>query len=220
MKSFILLSIICLSITRSYSQVQTTELSQYLFPEFTPGIMLMKNGIKHKVLLNYNSLTEEIIFKNRGQTLALGPTDLQQIDTIFIADRRFCTLNNAVVELIVKARYDLFAENKCTALTEGRVTAYGGTSQSGSIASYGSINSGGDVLDLDTSLDYEFEPYTEYWLRKDGNLNKFTSIRQLKKLYNDKKDLCKSYVKDNDVIIENQESILLLIEYLEGNCSD
>ena len=220
MKSFILLSIFCLSCTRSYSQVQVTELSQYLFPNFTPGMMLMKNGIEHKVLLNYNSLTEEMIFKNRDQILALGPTDLQQIDTIFIADRRFCTLNNAVVELIVKTTYDLFAENKCTALTKGRETAYGGTSQSGAIASYGSINSGGDVLDLDTSLDYEFKPYTHYWLRKDGNLNEFTSIRQLKKLYNDKKDLCKSYVKDNDVTMENQESIILLIEYLEGKCHD
>ena len=176
----------------------------------------MKKGQENKALLNYNLLTEEMIFKDKDKLLALGPTDIQQIDTIFIEDRRFCTLNNAIVELIVKATYDLFAENKCKALNQGTETAYGGTSQTGATTSYGSVNSGGTV-NLDISEDYKFKPYTHYWLRKDGKLKKFTSIRQLTKLYNDKKDLCKSYVKDNDVTIENQESIILLIEYLEGD---
>jgi len=175
----------------------------------------MKNGKENKALLNYNSLTEEMIFKDRGKTLALGSTEIQLIDTIFIKDRRFCTLNNAIVELIIQSNYDLFAENKCKALNKGQETAYGGKSQTAATSSYGSINSGGSVYNLNISEDYELKPYTHYWLRKNGNLKKFTSIRQLKKLYNDKKDLFKAYVKKNDVKFDNQESIVLLIEYLE-----
>ena len=42
-------------------------------------------------------------------------------------------------------------------------------------------------------------------------------MMQLKKLYKDKKDLFKAYVKEHGEIYDNQESIIQLIEYLESN---
>lgn len=52
MKHVFYLLIFSLSFTTSYSQVKGTELSHYLFPEFTQGVVLMKTGIKNPVLLN------------------------------------------------------------------------------------------------------------------------------------------------------------------------
>jgi hypothetical protein len=46
-------------------------------------------------LLNYNSLTEEMIFENNGKKLAIGKGELELVDTVFIKDRKFVILNQA-----------------------------------------------------------------------------------------------------------------------------
>jgi hypothetical protein len=217
MKRFFYLLTFSLSFTTSYSQVKVIELSHYLFPEFTQGIVLMKTGIKNEALLNYNSLTEEMIFKDKGKILAIGNTELELVDTIFIKDRKFFMLNNKFVELISHSKCDLYAEHKCNVLLPGKPAAYGGTSQTSATTSYSSINSGGVFYKLKLPEDYEIKPYTYYWLKKNGELNKFINMRQLMSLYDDKKDLFKAYVKKYDVKYDNQESIVQLIKYLEKN---
>lgn len=217
MKRLFCFLIFSLLVTSSYSQAKVTEVSHYLFPEFTQGIILMKNGTKNKALLNYNSLTEEMIFKNKGNLLALGETELELVDTVFIRDRKFITLNNKFVELISHSKYDLYAEHKCKLIPPGKPAAYGGTSETSAISSYSSFNSGGRLYELKLPEDYEIKPYTYYWLKKNGELSKFISIKQLMKTYDDKKDLFKDYVKKHDVKYENQESIVEFIQYLETN---
>lgn len=71
--------------------------------------------------------------------------------------------------------------------------------------------------ELELPEGYEIKPYICYWLKKNGELNKFINMKQLMKLYDDKKDLFKAYVKKNDVTYNNQESIVQLIKYLETN---
>lgn len=204
-----------MSITSSYPQVQVTEISHYLLPEFTEGFIHMKSGIKNEYLLNYNSLTEEMIFKDKGKTLAIGYTEMLLIDTVFIMDRKFLKLNDVFVELIYHSTYDLYAENKCSLVDPNKPAAYDGTSQTSASSSYGSLISGSTIYDLKLPDDYEVKPYTYYWFRKNGELNKFISIKQLMKLYRNKKRLFRAYLKENDVKYEDQDCIVELIKFLE-----
>ena len=215
MKRFFYLLIFSLLLTTSYSQEKVTELSHYLFPEFTQGIILMKNGIKNNALLNYNSLTEEMIFLDKGNMLAIGDKELELIDTVFIMDRKFFTFNNKFIELISHSKYDLCAEHKCKVITHGKPAGYGTTSQTSATTSYLSLVSGGRLYDLKLPEDYEIKPYTYYWLKKNGEFNKFINMRQLMKLYADKKNLFKAYIKEHDVTFDNQESIIHFVNYLE-----
>lgn len=215
MKRYFYLLIYSLSITTSYSQAVVKELTHYIFPEFTQGIILMKNGVKNKALLNYNSLTEEMIFIDKGKKLAIGDTELELVDTIFINDRKFFTLNKKFVELIFHSKCDLYAEHKCSLIEKGKQAAYGGTSETSATTSYSSLVSDGRFYELELPDNYRIEPYTNFWLKKNGELNKFVSIKQLMKLYDDKKDLYKSFIKNHDVKYNNQTSIVQLIEYLE-----
>jgi hypothetical protein len=217
MKCVSYLFILNLFFSTSFSQSRGIELSHYLFPEFTQGVVLMKSGIRNKALLDYNSLTEEMIFENNGKKLAIGKEELELIDTVYIKDRKFFTLNNKFFELVYHSKCDLYAEHKCSILLPGQPTAYGGTSQTTSITSFSSINSGGRLYELELPKDYEIKPYTYYWLKKNGELNKFINMKQLMKLYNDKKDLFKAYVKKHDVKYDNQDSIVQFIKYLETN---
>ena len=217
MKRILYVLIFSVSFITLFSQEKDTELSHYVFPEFTQGIILMKNGIKNEALLNYNSSTEEMIFSDNGKMLAIGDTELEQIDTVFIRGRKFIILNNKFIELIYSSKCDLYAEHKCRVIPPGTEAGYGTTSQTSSTTSYSSITSGGKLYDLKLPGDYKIEPYTYYWLKRNGELNKFININQLKKLYNDKKNLIKAYVKNHDVKMDNQESIVQFVKYLETN---
>jgi len=217
MKRIFYLLIFNLSFITSYSQEKSPELSHYIFPEFTQGVVLMKTGVKYSALLNYNSLSEEMIFENEGKKLAIAKEELGQVDTVFIKDRKFFTLNNRFFELIYHSTSDLYAEHKCKLNYLGKPAAYGGTSKTAASTSASSFYSGGSFYELKLPDKYETNPYTYYWLKKNGELNMFINMRQLMKLYDNKKELFKAYVNTHDVKYNNQVSIVQLIHYLESN---
>lgn len=216
MKHIYCILISSLIIISSSAQMQYEEISHYLFPEFTQGVILMKTGIKNDRLLNYNLLTEEMVFENKGKNLAIGKEEIRFVDTVFIKDRKFVILNNKFVELIYHSNWDLFIENRCDVKEPGKPAGYGMTSQTSAIDSYSSLYAG-RVYDLKLPEGYETKPYAYYWLKKNGGLEKIINMKQLKKLYKDKEDLLKDYLKKQNVKYDNQESIIQLIEHLESN---
>ncbi|MEN6619132.1 MAG: hypothetical protein ABFC28_06500 [Rikenellaceae bacterium] len=215
MKRFFYILIFSLPFTTSYSQSKAIELSHYLFPEFTKGVILMKSGIKREVLLNYNSLTEEMIFKDNGKVLAIGKEEIGQVDTVYIKERKFVVLNNKFVELLYQSGSYLYAEHKCSVIPPGKPAPYGGTTETSAIDTYSSLNAGGVLYDLKLPDGYRTKPFIFYWLKRNGQLVRFLNMKQLARLYNDKKDQFKAYVKNYNVKYENQESIVQLIKYLD-----
>jgi hypothetical protein len=197
------------------AQVKVLDLTHYLFPEFSKGIVLMKNGMSNEAYFNYNSLTEEMIFENKGVKLAVGQLD--QIDTIFINARKFVPINNKFAEIIYHSKYTLFAEHKCSIKDPGKPSGYGGTSQTSATTTYSSYFSGGQVYELKLPDGFQTKPFVEYWLRKDGNINKFLSLRQLSKFFSNKEDLFKVFVKKQDVKYDDLASLVELIKFLEAN---
>ena len=217
MKRLFYLLFLSLSVTSVWSQDKSISLSHYLFPEFTQGVILMKDGKENKSMLNYNSLTEEMIFLNRGSKLAISDTDLANADTVFLGGKKFIPLDNKFLELLTQSGYELYAEHKCDVIPPGQPAAYGGTSQTSSTTSYSSFASGAGLYELKLPDDYEVKPYTYYWLKKNGEFKQFINMNQLMKLYKPKKALFKAFVKKNKVKYDNQESLIQLINYLESN---
>ena len=218
MKHFYCILISSLIFISSYAQPNYIETSHYLFPEFTQGVILMKTGTRNDALLNYNSLTEEMIFENNGQKRAIGINEILLVDTVFIKDRKFVALSGKFVELVYHSKWDLYVEHKCKVEEQGKPAGYGGASQTGAATSVSSLYTQGRVVyDLKLPDDYKTKPYSIYWLKKNGELYKFMNMRELKKLYKDKKELFKKYLKINHVNYQNQDSIIQLIEYLESN---
>ena len=198
-----------------FSQTNLMPVTHYVFPEFKKGIVLMKNGSENEAILNYNSLTEEMIFETRGTKLALG--QLETIDTVFIGDRKFVPKDNMFLELVLKSKYSLYVAYKCKMIDPGKPAGYGGTSQTSAISTYSKFFSGGRVYDMKLPEGYDTQSSIEYWLDKDGKLNKFISMRQLSKLFDEKESLYKSYVKKHDVNYDDQNSIIELLKFLQAN---
>jgi len=198
-----------------FGQSKTVEINHYVFPEFIKGSVLMKSGVKNEAMLNYNSLTEEMVFIKEGKNLAI--TKLEDIDTVYVGQTKFFLLKNKFVEIVYHNQYDLYAGHKASIVDPGKPAGYGGTSQTSSVTTYSSFLSNGQAYNLQLPEGIEINPSTEYWLKKDGKPELFLNLRQLSKLFDDKSDSFKKYVKENKVKIENKESLIGLIKFLEQN---
>lgn len=200
------------------SAQEKVNLSHYVFPDFQPGVVLLKNGVRNNAKLNYNAASEEMVFDENGKILAIGNAVLPQIDTVFIASEKFIRVNNKFVKIIIdEPEIDLFVEYKCRLIPPGKPAAYGGTSQTSSTTSYSSILSDGRVYNLKLPDDYKVIPYNVFWLNRDGKLQSFSTLGQLKKIYRDKKKLIGDYLKKNEVKLTDEKSVEDVINYLENN---
>jgi hypothetical protein len=215
MKQIYYLFILCLFVFVGFSQEKQQNLTHYVFPEFTEGIVLMKNGVLNEALLNYNALTEEMIFENNGVKLAVALVD--NIDTIYIRGRKFFPLKGKFVELLYHSKFDLYAEYKCNLKDPGKPSGYGTSSQLGAATTYSTFFSGNRVYDMKLPEAYETNPFTIFWLKKENEVIKFTSIRQLLKASENKSGQLKKYIKDHKVSINDHESLIGLLKILESD---
>ncbi len=215
MRKIYLFLILGLVADLSFGQKKAVEVSHYLYPDFIKGSVLMKSGVKNDAMLNYNALTEEMIFIKDGKNLAI--TRLEDIDTVYIGATKFIILKNKFVEILYHNKYDLYAGYKGSIVDPGKPAAYGGTSQTSSVTSYSTFLSNGQAYALQLPEGVETKGSTEYWLKKDGQLQLFLNMRQLARLFEDRSDRYKKYVKENKVKYENEESLVGLIKFMEQN---
>ncbi len=116
MKRLFFVLICSLPFITANSQNKTIELSHYLFPEFTQGYIYMKSGVINKGMLNLNTLTEEMLFMDKGKILAIGKTEIGLVDSVVIKGRTLCCLKRKFSELLLKSSIDLYAEYRCSVI--------------------------------------------------------------------------------------------------------
>lgn len=200
----------------SFGQTQTTLVSHYVFPGFTQGEILFTGGGKDTKFLNYNAITQEMVFDNGGKKSAIAKDGLTQIDTIYIKGRKFVPQGEQFMEVVHHSSWDLYAEYKCSVKEKGQNTGYG-NSQTASVNSVSSLISNSAVYDLKLPSGYDLRPSVSYWLKTGDEMQEFDNVRQLKKLYKDKKDAANTYTKENKVDDDNLASIIKFIDFLESN---
>ena len=158
-----------------------------------------------------------MIFNRNGKKLAMAKEDKERVDTVYILNRKFFVLDDRFVELLHRSGFELYAEHRCNVKYPGKPAAYGGTSETTSVSTYSGIYSGGIMYELKLPDDYTIKPYTIYWLKRDGELRKFVNMKQLTKIYDDKEELIREYLRTHPVEYEDQESLVQMIRFLESN---
>ena len=215
MKYIFLMVIISLSAASLGSQNRSIEITHYLLSEFTPGTVIMKDRSINFAVLNYNLLSEEMLFNQQGKILALGPDIVKDIDTVKIGERKFVIQNNKFVELLYSGKDELFAEYRCTLVMPGTPSAYGTTTQTAATKSYSSLYAGGVLYELTLPEGYKTRPYINYWLKRDGKMTKFINIKQLGNLYKEKSSEFKAYTRSNEVDFKNPDNVTEIVKFIE-----
>ena len=77
----------------------------------------MKNGKTQTAMMNYNMITEEMIFENGSTRLAMD--NLETIDTVYLDSRRFVPHDKIFHEVLINDRISLFKKHKSNLLQSG-----------------------------------------------------------------------------------------------------
>ncbi len=192
---------------------QGVKLVQYIFNEFTAGEVKMKSGETSKQVLNYNILTSEMIFDNNGKYLAIASPE--NVDTVYINNRKFIPLNNKFYEVLINFKMPLLLEFTASIKDPGTTTGYGGTSNTTASTALQSLISTGGAYDLKLPDGFTVIPGYAYWIIKDGQLEKAGSIKQLIKTFPDKKEMINDFVKKNNTNFSKREDIIELVKQIE-----
>ena len=194
---------------------QPVALTQYVFSEFSPGIVKLKSGEVSTQSLNYNIVTNEMMFNNNGTYMAIAQPE--NVDTVFINNRKFKPLNNKFYEILVDKKFPLLLEFTATIHEPGNPIGYGINSSTNATSNLKSIISSGGSYTLKLPDGYSVNPGYNYWILKDGKLDKAGNDKQLIKIFPDKKDEINDFLKKNNTNFSKREDMVLLVKHIESD---
>ncbi|WP_400075742.1 hypothetical protein [Winogradskyella sp. R77965] len=200
-----------------YSQDESAQSKHYVLSEFTPGSILMKDGSKQTGVLNYNALADNFALKKDDEVLALSTAVIAQIDTVYVANKKFFRKDDKFYELLLKSDVELYVEYNCnlSTSTEGR-NGYGSSSQTSSSGALTAIRNQGNLYNLELPKLYKVTLDIEYLIKKDDTLTRIKTVNQFKKVYTDNKKEIKKYRKNNKVKVESPLTVKKFVEHLES----
>ncbi|MCW3081286.1 hypothetical protein [Segetibacter sp.] len=209
----VLSTILLLWLTSNLSaqpEMRRVELSNYVFPDFVEGTVKQKSGEINKALLNYNSLTEEMIFDQAGQKLALDKTG--NIDTVYILNRKFIPFGNIFYEVATNTPTALMIQHKTEVIPPGSNTGFG-TSQTAAISNITDLKRAGSAYKLKLPDEYQLAPKTAFWLKRNNNYYAIKREKDFEDLFSDKADEIKKYVKANKIKFNNMNDLIKVTLY-------
>lgn len=97
---------------------------QYIFPVFQNGLVILKNHIEVKCQLNYNFLTDEVLYiDEKGEKMALA--NLDDVLQVYIGTRLFIPISKAYYEVVEKGTVSLVYKWNCNIVEIGKEGALG-----------------------------------------------------------------------------------------------
>ena len=197
------------------AQLDTTiNQDQFLFPEFSVGVVKMENGEKVVLNLNYNIVSEKMVFKQNNQIFDITNTDA--IDTVYISGGKFIPSGKVFFEVLVNAPVSLFVQYKGNVKKPSRPAAYGGTSDVSSSTYINNIKIGNDRFRMQNNSKIIIEEDALFWARKNNQIQTVTGKKNLNKFFGDKKNDMKGYIRKNQLNVETPEDMGKIITFYNG----
>jgi hypothetical protein len=190
------------------------SMPQYLFSQFDSGTIRMKNGQAQTQVMNYNTVTEKMVFTKGDKFYDL--TNPDKVDTITIEGCKFVPVGKSFYQVLCAGKTNLYIQYFSSLLPPGKTVGFGGTSQLASADYLSSVKLEGGEWDLKLPSDYTVASKPVYWIRRRNDWSDFTTEKQFLKLFPDKASVLKEHIKANKVKFDKPESLAKLMEYLNS----
>ncbi len=175
--------------------VQDTNAPQYLFNKFSEGVVKMKNGQKITANLDYNIVTEEMIFIDNNNYRALA--GLEKIDTVYLNGKVFIPVNGVFYEQACTGTVSLYVQYSAVANKTGDEVGYGGTSQTSRVSTITSFGNDGGIYKMDQPDNFRVDRDITYWILRDGKMSRFVNNKGFLKIFKEYKEELSSYIDKN-----------------------
>ncbi len=211
-----ILFIIIWSVT-AMSQGQNTmqrSMVQYLYPDFNQGVVMMKNGEKKTSVMNFNTVTEKLVFISDGKYYDLMNPEM--IDTVYVNKARFIPVGKVFYEVALPGPIALFIEHKGDLVEKGAPVGYGGTSQLAKSVYLTSFDGVEGTYNLELPENFDVKPAPVYWIRRNGEMLNFTNQRQYLLLFPGSADAIKNFIKEFRLKFNSADDLVKIVRY-SGN---
>jgi hypothetical protein len=215
LKPALVILLFCIVFPLRAQYEQFDNMPQFLFPKFMKSTINMKAGKDLTLMLNYNTVTELIVFIQRDQIFDL--VNPETVDTAIIAGRKFVPVEKVFHEVLLTGPLNLYVEHKGNLVEPGKPAAYGGTSQvSSSTYLTGITMKGGAVFNMKLSEDIIVKVDPIHWIRIDKDKFSFVNERQFLKVFPKREKEIKAYIKENHLKFEKQDDVIKLVQFCSG----
>jgi hypothetical protein len=194
------------------SQIENFNgLPQFLYPEFSAGKVKMKAGKDLNLLMNYNLITEKMVFFQKDQVYDLvNPTN---VDTIIINGARYIPHEKVFYEVHTGSSATLFIQHKGRIQAPPKPAAYGGTSEVSSSSYISRIEMGSQVYNLKMEGDPIVKYDPTYWVKIKDQMSSCATEKQYLKIFPGKEELLKQYIKKYRLKFDKHDDLLKIWAY-------
>lgn len=216
MKKLLLFAFILLCLSHISAQAQNRQ-RVYLFEKYTNGMVLLKNKARIPTSLNYDTANGNIMYIDNGQEMILE--EVQGIDTVYIGSARFIPSGqHGFLEMVPCKNGVVFIKWDLSKQLRGKKGAYGQIIQgSVDIMDINVIKQQGGTIERNQYIDvYVQQNNNEYWLLRNGKFVKCRNEKSLIKLFPNKTELIKNYIKEHKVIFSNPQHMVDILDYCMG----
>ncbi len=195
-------------------ELQAQEDNVYIFDEFKNGKAVYKNGAVVYAKLNYDPLSQRMLFLSPSDNALLEIVNPSDISYINIEGRMFEQIKgNLFYERINYNNFIFYIQWRYKAVSEGKPSGYGTTSTTSAITSVSVINKEGRTIPLNVSEKFNYKPDNFYYIKINNTQKRFSSPDSLAKLLKAHKEEIKKYIKENKLDFDNPEDIKSAVEY-------
>ena len=189
----------------------------FLFPEYQKGNVYFKNHTVVGSLLNYETVTKEMLFKQNDQVLALGLT--HTIDSVVITGRVFVNYEKCeFFEKVSVGNGDVYIQYISTLISVGKQAGFGGYSQVSNVKSISrmSTTDGGETHqsgELSANERFKAKTHFSFWIKSEGKLIIISSQKQVLKVFPNIKQKIQSYFIDHKINFESLDDVKGLLNF-------
>jgi len=183
--------------------------THYVLPEFEKGIVRMKNGHTEEAIVNYNMISEEMIFEKGTTRLAMDK--IETIDTVYLGSRKFVPFEKYFLEILLEDRVSLFIRHKLNILQSGSPAGYGGTTETGAAHSISYLVGSGSLYKLQLPSEYHLTDASQFWIKKESSFFRIGTERQILDIFPEKSKEIKQFMRQNKINLRKEKDMITLI---------
>lgn len=210
-KTMIIVLVLTIPLPVSSQTTPEGNAPQFLYPDFTSGTVKMKNGKSQTADLNYNTVSEKVVYQKDGKIYDLINSEM--VDTVFMQGTKFVPAGKIFHEILLVAPISLFVQHKGDLVPPGTQAGYGGTSQVSNTKMMTSVQLSGGYYNLKLPDDYQVKVDLVFWIRKDDTMNSFLNERQFVKNFPGKETELKKFIKEKHIKFDKPSNMVLLVQY-------
>lgn len=184
-----------------------------LFENYQKGTILLKNRYKTHTLLNFDAANDNIMFKQDNDEMIL--TNSNQIDTVYIGNRKFIPIRNIFLECIATKHGDVYIHWNLKNVYKGKRGAYGMITQT-KVESINTAQMNYGYYENQYVDVYQLSNRNEYYLFNGDKPIVVKNEKQLLKSFPEQQNNIKEYIKKRGINFLDTKKVIELLEYCLG----